>query len=298
MWFAARWRIGPKIACYTGLMFGVRPFVSSRVLRGLLLPIIVGAIFISSACMGEVEMGELWEELAGAGNGEPFDPSSLDSLPDPARRFLLRAMAPGTRLATSVEFGMIGEIWLDPDGDPLALTAEQILTPPRGFIWQAAAGRGALRITGFDRYGRGAGEMRWSLWGLLPVMRARGEDVTRSAAGRLAMEAVLLPSSLVPGTGVRWEEVDDFSAAFHVAVDGEEVRTLLEVDADGRPVRVSAMRWSEAAGPGYDRFVVEMSGEMEADGYRIPVHLEAGWRLGDPDEFRFFQATLQRAAFR
>jgi len=243
-------------------------------------------------------MDELWEELEGVEAGEPFDPSSVDAIPEPARRFLLRAIAPGTRLATSVELGMSGQIWLDPEGDPLGLTAEQILAPPRGFIWRAAAGRGVLRISGFDRYARGAGEMRWTLWGIVPVMRVRGDDVTRSAAGRLAMESVLLPSSLVPGTGVRWEEVDDSSAAFHVAVDGEEVRTILEVDADGRPVRVSAMRWSDAAGPGYDRFVVEMSGEMEAGGYRIPVNLDAGWRLGDPDEFRFFRATLERAAFR
>jgi len=253
---------------------------------------------MAGACTDQREMDELWEELSGDGAGEFFDPTSVDSLPEPARRFLLRAISPGARLATSVELGMSGEIWLDLDGDPLALTAEQILASPRGFIWRATAGRGALSITGFDRYARGAGEMRWSLWGIIPVMRVRGDDVTRSAAGRLAMESVLLPSSLVPGTGVRWEEVDDSTAAFHVAVDGEEVRTTLEVDADGKPIRASTMRWSDAAGPGYDRFVVELSGEMEADGYRIPVHLDAGWRLGDPGEFRFFRATLERAAFR
>ncbi len=74
-------------------------------------------------------------------------------------------------------------------------SAVQVLASPRGFVWAATAGRRPLRIRGFDRYSRSTGEMRWRLGGAVPVMSAAGDDITRSAAGRLASELVLVPPS-------------------------------------------------------------------------------------------------------
>lgn len=240
----------------------------------------------------------LWSELAAQGDGEPFQPGMVADLPDPARRLLLRAIAPGTPLARSAELEMRGEIRLAPERDPLTLRAGQVLAPPDGFIWRAQAWRGLLRIGGFDRYGRGEGEVRWLLWGLVPVVRAVGPEVTRSAAGRLAMEAVLFPPALLPGRGAVWEPVDAGQARFRLTVGDETVTTTVVVDPEGRPLRASAMRWSEDAGPGYDLFAVELGGELRSGGYTIPSELAAGWRLGQEDEFRFFRATLERAVFR
>ncbi len=244
------------------------------------------------------KLSGLWSELARGDGGEQFDPAAVNGLPAPARRFLLRSIAPGTPLARSVELEMHGTLLLSPDRPPLPMRAHQILAPPDGFIWRARATRGLAQIRGFDRFGHGEGEMRWKLWGLIPVMRSSGDDVTRSAAGRLALEAVVLPSALVPGRGAEWEGVDDERVRFRMKVGEERVVATLEVDPEGRPTRVSGMRWSDQAGPGYDLFVAEFSGEIAVDGYTIPSRLEAGWRLGQPDEFRFFEATLDRATFR
>lgn len=239
----------------------------------------------------------LWEELSNPPVAEikRFDPASVEGLPDPARRFLIRAITPGTALAGSVTFTMEGTIVLDPSRPPLPMTGEQVLAPPYGFVWSARTHGGMMRIRGFDRFGRGEGEMRWKLFGLLPVMRARGEDVTRSAAARLAMEAVLLPSSLVPGGAARWEPVDDAHARFVFTIAGETVSTTLEVDPEGRPVRAWADRWNEGK---YERFEVQLSGELVAGGYHLPRTVVAGWRLGDPDEFLFYRADLVSATFR
>lgn len=245
------------------------------------------------------EISSLWDELRGTGDPALFSPDMVADLPEPARRFLSRAIAPGTPLATSVEVEMHGEILLDPDGDPVPMTARQILAPPAGFIWRARAGRGLMRISGHDRYGRGAGELRWRLFGIIPVMTATGPDVTRSAAGRLAMEAVLMPAALLPARGVRWEPVDENTARFHMTVGEEVVVTAVTVDTEGRPRRVSAMRWrgDTADDAAYHRFDVELEGELTADGYTIARHVRAGWNLGEPDEFRFFSATVDQAAF-
>jgi hypothetical protein len=226
-----------------------------------------------------------------------FDPAMVEDLPDPARRFLLRAIAPGTPLAHAVELRMAGSILLDPERGPMPMEAVQILAPPRGFIWSARAGSGLMQLRGFDRFSGADGEMRWRLFGLVTVMHATGGDVTRSAAARLAMEGVMLPSALVPRPGytaVRWEAVDDRHARFVMTVGPETVLTTLEVDGEGRPLRAWADRWNEGK---YERFQVELSGEFTEGGYRLPGRVEAGWRVGDPDEFRFFEARLTSARF-
>ncbi len=243
-------------------------------------------------------LDEIWADLELEGDGRVFTSELVEGLPEPARRFFAWSIAPGTPLARSVSLGMEGEIFLAPDRDPLPIQADQILAPPHGFIWRAQAGDGFMRINGFDRYAAGEGEMRWKLWGLIPVMRSTGEDVTRSAAGRLAMEAVLLPSALLTQEGVEWEDAGEDRARFIIRVGQETVEATLEVDPEGRPVRVSAQRWSEEAGPGYDEFAVEMTGSFTSGGYTIPSAIEAGWRLGSDDEFRFFRAALDRAEFR
>lgn len=273
-----------------------------------LLPLLV--VLTLPACGGaDAELDRIWMELRSVGEGVPeasFEPAMVEDLPEPARRFFLHAIAPGTPLAGAVELDMSGSIALVPDEEPLSLEARQVLAPPHGFIWLAVAGGGLARIRGYDRYSDGRGEMRWELFGFIPVVQAEGEGVTRSAAGRLGMEAVLVPATLIPGSpfapeGLRWEEVDEHRARFHFPVGTEVVEATLEVDAEGRPLRLEALRWAEdveeGREPGYDRFVVEMAGEFSANGYTLPALMEAGWRLGSPDEFRFFGAELERASF-
>lgn len=267
-----------------------------RLGTGPRLGILLGSILLPGCGYDHGPPG-LWAELSRTPTEEPsrFDPASLAGLPEPAGRFLTHAIAPGTPLAGSVTLTMEGTIVLDPSRPPVAMTAEQVLTPPRGFVWSARTHGGLMRIRGFDRLGRGEGEMRWKLFGLIPVMRARGEDVTRSAAARLAMEAVLLPSALVPGGPYRWEAVDDDHARYIITILGETVSTTLQVDPEGRPLRAWADRWNEGA---YERFEVRLSEEFEAGGYRLPGRVVAGWRLGDPDTFPFFDARLTGASFR
>jgi hypothetical protein len=262
---------------------------------------LTGVALLFIACPGwDRDASRQWDALRVAGDTTAFDPAMVAELPEPARRFLTWAMAPGTPLPGSVELDMHGEIRLAPDREPMTMTARQVLAPPAGFIWRARVSRGLVRIRGYDRYVDGEGEMRWRLYGLVPVVRAAGDDVTRSAAGRLAMEAVLQPAALLPRRGAHWEPVNENTARYTLMVDGEAVTTMLVVDPYGRPVRASAMRWRPEGpdGPEFVRFDVEMRGETQAGGITLPRRLEAGWRLGEPDEFRFFEATVDQATFR
>jgi hypothetical protein len=266
--------------------------------------LVVGAALVSAMLLNraveERALDRMWFRLGHPQTDSRFDPAEVTDLPEPARRFLLHAIEPGTVLATSVVLHMKGTLRLKEDADPLPMHAVQVLAPPRGFIWRADVGHGLMRIRGFDRYAGGAAEMRWWLLGLVPVVSQDGAGVTRSAAGRMAGEGILVPSALLPSRGARWEPVDESTARVTLDVDGERVSFTVRVAPDGRPERVVIRRWNgdPASGDvGYLPFMVVFDGEERTfGGYTIPVSLRAGWAPGG--SFRpFFTARLEDAAY-
>jgi hypothetical protein len=132
--------------------------------------------------------------LRPAGPGR-FGPAELDGLPEPVRRHLAQAIAPGTPLHTSARLRMRGSIKV---GRWLPFRARQVLSPHHGFVWSA---RAAGLIGGTDRYLDGAGAMAWKLAGLVTVAAGEGPDVARSAAGRAGAEGIWLPTALLPRFG-------------------------------------------------------------------------------------------------
>ena len=174
--------------------------------------------------------------------------------------------------------------------------ADQVLSPD-GFVWSARAGRFPMRISGFDRFSRGSGEMRWKLAGLIPVMTADGDDTTRSAAGRLAGESMLVPAGAL-AAGVQWDGAggDDHHATATVGTGPFRHRVTVEVDESGALRSVSLPRWGDPDGGPHAEHVfgVSMDGSIEVSGQLVPRQLRAGWWFGT-DRFaegEFFRASI------
>lgn len=274
------------------------------------IAVVVGVLLLAAvAILGALravhdrEVAHLWEQLRQPAGSTRFDPQSLATLPEPAQRYLRHVIAPGTPLAASVVLKMEGHIGLEPGADKLPFRAEQILAAPGGLIWTASVGDGAMRFSGDDRYAAGEGGMRWYLWHVVPMLSADGPDVSRSAAGRVALEAVaLLPSALVPETGVLWQAVDERSARVRIRVGTEEASILVVVAPGGQLERIEMMRWDREGPdgkPGYVPWVVEArDGEQSFGGYTLPKRVRVTTRAGTPQADSFFEATITAAEFR
>jgi Family of unknown function (DUF6544) len=226
-----------------------------------------------------------------------FDPEALAALPDPARRYLAAALGAGTRPARSVQLRMEGRFRLGSDWIPLAAT-ERLAAD--GFVWRADLTRGGTPIRVWDALGPGGATTRaWAMY-LVPVARAHGPDLTRSAAGRLAAELVWLPGALLPGPGVWWEAVDADSARVHLEPAGRPVALTLRVDAEGRLTGVHLMRWGDPDGDGVFAeapFGAEVTGHHTFSGQTIPTRLRAGWGYGTQAFTPFFEAEVTGADF-
>jgi hypothetical protein len=241
---------------------------------------------------------------------EPFDPAMVEGLPGPARRWFLRAIAPGTPLRAVAEIEMEGELGLGDRDAPryLPMRARQVLAPPHGFVWIATMASGwPMRVSGSDGYAAsGAAGGAWTrfwLLGLVPVARAADTpDLLRSAAARGIAEAALwAPAALLPGEGVVWEPVDDRRARAVVSHGGERFPVELEVAEDGRLLSLLMLRWSDANPERAFRwqpFGGTVAEEARFGGYTVAGRVEAGNHFDTEDYFPFFRAHVLDLRFR
>jgi hypothetical protein len=217
-------------------------------------------------------------------------------LPPAARRWLAHAVSPGSEGLRRAELLMHGEILV---GRWRPFRAHQVLDPGESFTWAATAGRGPLAIRGWDRYADGAGQMRWRVLGV-PLLRAGGADVSRSAAGRLAGETILSPAFALDPR-VRWSPgADDGHAVLRVRIGPWDHEVTLAVDPDGALLAEDMPRWGDPRGGGYGLhgFHVALEGGISQMGITIPRTMLAGWRDADGVVREFLRATIDAATFR
>lgn len=246
------------------------------------------------------EVSKIWQELADLPTENVFTEDMVAGLPNPVQRYFLHGIAPGTPLASSVTLEMSGSFRLGEDKPWVPMQAKQRISLLKGFVWQATVGRGLSQFVGADYYIKGTGRMRFSLWGLVPLVNAHTHDIARSSLGRLAGEFVWLPSALLPQQGVIWQAIDEKTVQANFVIDDEPVTLTLIVDADGKLLKLSLPRWGDTTEDGswdYIPFGVEFQAEQQFGGFTIPSQMNAGWWFGTERYLEFFRATIAKAEF-
>lgn len=206
-----------------------------------------------------------------------FTEAEVAGLPEPVRRHLTSAIAPGTPLAVAARLRMRGSIKI---GRWLPFHARQLLAPQRGSVWRA---RVAALIAGSDHYAAGRGGMDWKLAGLIRLVHAEGADVSRSAAERAGAEACWIPTVLLPRWGAVWSAEDDTHVGVTHTVDGRVVRTRYELTPDGHIRSFVFDRWGDPGNMGswgLHPFGGEITGQATFAGLTVPAAGRVGWFFG------------------
>jgi hypothetical protein len=229
-----------------------------------------------------------------------FDPQMVADLPEPARRYFLYTIEPGTPLYTVANISMSGQFGMGDKNKPnyLQMIADQTLAMPDGFVWKMRAQRGMLKLSGSDT----EQWTRFWLMGLLPVARIGGDtDHRRSAFGRYVAEAVFwTPAAVLPGPGISWTQLAPDCARLTVGHQGLSQSVDVTVDASGQPTEVRFERWSNANADKQYRlqaFGGYLSRFRSFAGYRLPTHVEAGNHFGTDAYFAFFVADVTTVEF-
>lgn len=241
---------------------------------------------------------QLWNTPAE--QGSPFRSGQVAALPAAARWYVEHAIAQGTPRVSVVRLQMRGEIRLKATWHPF--DADQVIRWDRGFVWRAKVRMKGLPVTGFDRWIDGQGSMNWRILGIVPIVTASGPDVSRSAAERMLIEAVWLPSVLLD-PGVAWSERDATHVGADVTLREQHTHFELCLDEQGRIRSVSMLRWGNPEGHGYEALLFGGMAEEERTfgGFTIPSKLRIGWYFGTDrfePEGEFFRCIIDEAVYR
>jgi len=242
---------------------------------------------------------EVADALLNSADRGAFNEADVADLPARVARHLASVIAPGTPTAGIATITMRGHIKV---GRWLPFSATEILDPCRGFVWSARVAGGV--IAGSDRYLAGAGRTEWKVLGLVPLMRAGGPDVARSAVGRAAGESVWVPTAMLPRHGVRWSVRGATTLTSEFAVDGVAVTVTYGLGGDGRVQSVALERWGDpdrTGSYGWHPFGGEVGAHRTFAGLTVPTAGRIGWHYGtdrwpDGEFFRFTITNLELPA--
>lgn len=222
----------------------------------------------------------------------PYDPSQLAGVPAPARRFFAWALVPGQRHVARVSFAQQGDFAMRPDAWTHFTATQHVTVAPRATQWLARMRMAAVvPVLVRDSYLDGAGSLRATLLGWLPVADAHGTPQMASGALlRWLAEATWYPTALLPTAGAQWSPVDDSTARVTITDRGTTVALDVTFAPDGPITTVRADRWNEdrrALRPWRGTF----TDWRRVDGIMIPLRGEVGW--GDGADYRaYWRGTL------
>ena len=228
-----------------------------------------------------------------------FGAVEIEACDEPVQRYFRAAIAPGTPLARAARIRMRGSIkvvrWLP-------FRSDELLAPLHGYSWPAIVAGGLLR--GSDTYADGSASMTWKLFGIVPVIRAGGPDLARSAMGRAVAEGVWLPTALLPRYGVHWGAEDDRRIVADIPFGKERARLHITMHDDGRVRSAHLDRWSDPDSTGqfdWHPFGIEVAASRTFPcGITLPAVGTGGWfhgtdRWSDGEFFRYTISAITPA---
>jgi hypothetical protein len=212
---------------------------------------------------------------------------SLESrtLPALVRRYLDRALPASGPKPRRVRLAQKGQMWLKPGGRALPFTAvEEFAVKDVAFSWEARV-RSAPMVSMHvvDRFATGEGVLEARLFGLVPVMRAKGREVSEGELVRYLAELAWVPHAMLENPQLEWRELTDDTVEVATRLAAIRVSVRIAFDSDGDIARSSTDARPRAVGE--ELVPTPWAGTFRdyavVGGVRVPTRGEVRWELPD-----------------
>ncbi|MGH3033377.1 MAG: DUF6544 family protein [Gaiellaceae bacterium] len=206
-------------------------------------------------------------------------------VPALVRRYLERVLPAEGSVPRQVRVTQVGEMRQKPGGRWLRFSAvEDFAVEEVAFSWRARfplAPLVSLRVV--DRHADGEGQLEARLLGLVPVLRARGQDVAEGEALRYLAELAWVPQAILANPRLAWRELTARTVEVATRVGSARVALRLEFDVAGDLVGASTDARPRTEGK---RIVPRPWAGSYSDyvafgGIRVPTRAEVRWELAD-----------------
>ncbi|MEO5816827.1 MAG: DUF6544 family protein [Gemmatimonadaceae bacterium] len=210
-----------------------------------------------------------------------FFTEQVTQLPDPVQRYFAFALSRGQPLVLAAHVTSHGEFRLRAEGGwhPFTATQHYSASPP-AFVWDAEIEMAPLtRVHVRDRYFHGEGAIVARIDSVIPVVDKR--DTPELASGELLRylaEAVVMPTALLPSSGVRWSAVDGNTARATLSDRGTTVSAIFHFGTRGEIVRVSTHRQRDVGSRSeLTPWVGQFRDYRSVQGMMVPMVGEVAW---------------------
>ena len=207
----------------------------------------------------------------------------IAALPAPVQRYFRVALTESQPLVAAASLEHTGTFDMGEDAaqwKPFTST-QRVVTRPPGFDWDARiAVAPGVAVHVHDAYVAGAGLLRASVLGLVPVADLQGSgELAQGELMRYLAEAAWYPTALLPSQGVRWQAIDAHSARATFADGSTSVSLVFRFGDDGLidTVRADARGRTVANTVIPTPWMGRFWNYAVRDGMRIPLDGEVAW---------------------
>lgn len=207
----------------------------------------------------------------------------LAALPAPVQRWLRWSRVVDKPVPHTVRLQQDGQFKASAHGGWMDFDANQYYTTdPPGFVWTVSMTMMPLvTIQGRDKYIGGTGDIEMKAASLLTVAHERSGRLDQGAMLRYLGEIIWFPAGAV-SPFIAWSSIDADHARATMTYQGTTASAIFTIDAEGRPVDVSADRYNSEK-----KANVPWSGRSqefgELNGMRVPTAGDAAWHYATGD---------------
>lgn len=266
----------------------MKPLILIVLVTLLLIP---GLILLAGRKRGDKEAREEIDRLRSLAmdlSAKTYRESQIIGLPDPVQRYFRHVLKEGQPYVSSVFLKHDGQFKTGLDKEWIDIEGEQHFTADEpGFLW---LGKTSL-FTARDMYIAGEGRIVVSLLSLFKVVDGRGEAYDQGELLRWLGESVWFPTNLLPSRSLQWIPLDENTAGLLFHHRGMSLYYKISFNQLGEITELETRRCM-----GEDRletWVGRVGAYEEAGGMRIPMKIEALWKLED-GEHSYARFTVRK----
>lgn len=214
------------------------------------------------------------------------DPKSLQQitdLPIPVQRWVQKSGILNKGPVKTIDLEQELQMLMSPEQETWQqgkATQHFSISPP-AFHWTVGLQMNpVLEVVGRDQFVNGKGEMTIKILSLLPVVNAESsEKLNQATLQRYLAEIVWFPSAALSPV-ITWESEDENSAKATISINGTTGSGTFHFDQEGNFKKFVALRYKDVDEHAEPMEWTVSSNKTEVrDGVRIPVELEATWKL-------------------
>lgn len=231
---------------------------------------------------------------------EVISPEKTATLPPPVGRWLERSGALNGPEMQRVYLRQEGRMRTAPQGKWMLFDAEQwFRTDKPAFLWYARVGAGSpVRLNGRDQLLNERGHMLIKLFGLVPVVDAKGPQIDQASLLRYLAEMIWFPAAALEPY-LTWEAVDDRHAKATIKTGDLAVTGTFTFNDAGDVVAFEALRYYEQKGnTSLELWHIDIDQDSyhNFQGVRIPTKSAVSWKLKSGD-FRWLELEITDLQF-